>query len=151
MIEILAWGLGCLLVIITVSIHYEVMQLVSDQVIPWATHKFHSRRVIAVAIAALMFGHITEIWVWAIAYGLTTNINGFGIITGSLGSGFNDLLYFSAVSFTSLGDNNLHPEGAIRCLTASETLAGLMMTAWSASFTYLKMEEIWKRHKGKGE
>jgi hypothetical protein len=144
--DFIAWGAAALLVLITVSIHYEAMLTVSDHFIPWAQRHFHGRRVIAFAIAALMMGHIIEIWLWAAAYAVMAHANGFGTFKGTFDHGFHSYLYMSAVNYTSLGDNGIRPEGAVRTLVATETLVGMLMIAWSASFTYLKMEQIWKGH-----
>jgi hypothetical protein len=148
MIDFAAWACATLLVLLTVSIHYEVMSTVSDRIVPWAQRHFHGRRMIAIAVAALMAGHIAEVWVWALAYIASLNAHGFGALTGDFDGGFNSFLYFSAVCYTSLGDNGIRPEGAVRALAAAETLTGMMMIGWSASFTYLKMEQIWKRPRG---
>lgn len=144
MIELCAWAIACLLVIITVIIHYEILSMVSDHVVPWAQHRFRGRRVIGISIATLMLGHIIEIWVFAFAmFGLlATNL--FGSLTGEFDGSLSSYLYFSAVNYTSLGDNMIRPTGPIRAIAVSETLAGMMMIAWSASFAYLKMEQIWK-------
>jgi len=143
-IDVFAWGLAGILVLVTVSMQYETMLTVSDRVIPWAQHRFHGRRVIAIAISALMFGHILEIWLFAFAFIAMTHYAGCGEIAGKFAGHFTDFLYFSAVTYTSLGDANARPEGPIRNLVAAESLTGLLMIAWSASFTYLKMEQIWK-------
>ena len=68
----------------------------------------------------------------------------FGGFGGSFGGNVSDFLYFSAVNYTSLGYGDIHPLGSIRAIAVTEALTGLMMIAWSASFTYLKMEQIWQ-------
>jgi hypothetical protein len=148
MLDIAAWVIAALVIIFTVSIHYETMLTISDRVIPWAQRRFHGRRVMALAIAALMIGHIVEIWLFAMTFLLMYKAPGFGIISGGFDGSLNSFLYFSTVNYTSLADNHLHPEGPLRNVAASETLDGMMMIAWSASFTYLKMEQIWKGRKG---
>ena len=146
MADFIAWGAAALLVLISVSIHYEAMLAVSDRFIPWANRYFHGRRVIAFAIAALMMGHIVEIWLWAAACAVMAHIPGYGTFKGTFDHGFHSYLYMSAVNYTSLGDGGIRPEGAVRTLVAAETLTGMLMIAWSASFTYLKMEQIWRRN-----
>ena len=147
MMYVIAWALAGFLIVVTVVVHYEVMLTVSDHVVPVVLRHSRGRMAIAVAVAALMVGHILEIWIFALTYIGVMQISAFGTIAGDFDGGFNSFLYFSAVNYTSLGDNGLHPEGAIRNIAAAETLAGLMMTAWSASFAYLKMEQIWQTHR----
>lgn len=149
MIEVLGWLLAGGLVVITVLVHYETMLAVSDRILPWAQKRFHGRRVIIVSIAALLFGHIVEIWLFALAMLAVMQVPGFGSLSGDFSGSFSDFIYFSAVNYTSLGTHDLRPEGCIRAITASETLAGLVMIAWSASFTYLKMEQIWQDNRAK--
>ncbi len=147
MINFLAWLLAGVLIIVTISIHYEAMLLVSDHLVPWATRRFQGRRVIAIAVTALMLSHILEVWIFAAAYLFAAQPFGFGSVAGDFDGSFNSYLYFSAVNYTSLGDNMMHPRGALRDIAAAETLAGMLMIGWSASFTYLKMEQIWQGHR----
>ena len=150
MIQPLVWLFSSLLVVLTVTVHYEARMMVSDKVIPWAQKRTHSRRVIAVAITGLLLGHIIEIWIFALAMLLLLQFPVLGTLQGDITSLWSDCLYLSSVNYTSLGDSNLRLTGAVRTIASSETLAGLMMIAWSASFTYLKMEQIW-RNRGRGK
>jgi hypothetical protein len=143
-IDFITWGIAGVLVLLTVLIHYEAMLAVSDRIVPWAQHHYRGRRVVAFSIAALMLGHIIEIWLWAIAAMVLLHFPDFGAYSGNFDHTLNSFLYISTVDYTSLGDNNIRPIGAIRALAATETLIGMLMLGWSASFTYLKMEQIWK-------
>ncbi|MFY9287952.1 MAG: ion channel [Alphaproteobacteria bacterium] len=151
MIVFIGWVIASALVLLTIGIHYEIMRIVSDILIPWGLKKLHDRRIIMLMMAALIVGHILEIWIFAIAMLCITFAPQLGYLSGNYDNTLNSLLYFSAVNYTSLGYGDIHPHGAIRSLFVSETLAGLMMIAWSASFTYLKMEQIWslKLHRSK--
>jgi hypothetical protein len=149
MIEDLVWLFSAVMVIVTVSLHYEVMTFVSDKVIPWAQKRVHSRRVMAYAIGGLLLGHIIEIWLFALVMRTLVYFPLFGSVQGDFGSSWEDFLYLSAVNYTSLGDNVIHVVGPTRALTATESLAGMMMIAWSASFAYLKMEMIWERRRAR--
>ena len=61
-------------------------------------------------------------------------------------SDFSEYVYFSAVSYTSLGLGDIYPTGGLRLVTGAEALLGLLMIAWSASFAYLLMVELWPLH-----
>ncbi|MDR3448975.1 MAG: two pore domain potassium channel family protein [Alphaproteobacteria bacterium] len=149
MAEIFMWFIASLLVIVTVCLHYETMSLVSDKIVPWAQKHSRGRRVIAVSIAGLMLGHIAEIWVFALVIMLLVHFPYLGSVQGSFNPGLGDFLYLSSVDYTSLGDNDMRLTGPIRALASTETLAGMLMIGWSASFTYLKMEQIWKISRSK--
>lgn len=137
-------GVASLLALVSFLVHYEVMLLTSDRLIPWALRHAQGRRTVMLALMALMLGHIVEIWVYAGVLMLLSYFPAFGSYVGSIDGQFSDFLYFSAVNYTSLGYGDIHTTGSIRILAVSETLAGLLMIAWSASFTYLKMEQVWQ-------
>lgn len=137
-------GISSLLALVCVLVHYEVMLLTSDRLIPWALRNAQGRRTVMIALMALMLGHIVEIWVYAGVLMLLSYFPAFGSYVGNIRGEFTDFLYFSAVNYTSLGYGDIHTTGSIRTLAVSEALAGLLMIAWSASFTYLKMEQVWQ-------
>jgi len=56
---------------------------------------------------------------------------------------FENCLYFSAETYTSLGFGDLTPAGPLRLLSGVEALNGLVLIGWSASFTYIAMERFW--------
>ena len=147
MTDIFGWALATVLVMVTIGIHYEVMRIVSDIVIPWALKRLHDRRAIMLMMVTLMFGHIIEIWVFALVMFLTTLNPELGYLSGNADRNLNTFLYFSAVNYTSVGYGDITPHGSIRALAVSEALAGLMMIAWSASLAYLKMEQVWSIRK----
>jgi len=94
-------------------------------------------------IAALMVGHIAEIWLFALSFIVLSNLPDLGQLSGDFDGSFSSFLYFSAVSYTSVGYGDVTPRGPLREIAVSEALIGLLMIAWSASFTYLKMERVW--------
>ena len=144
MIEPFIWLIAGLLVIATVSLHYEVMSFVSDRVIPWAQKHLHGRRVIAISVISLLLGHVIEIWGFAGVTWVLVQDKSFGAFEGAPDKTWFDFLYLSATNYTSLGDGNVHLVGPVRVMAVTEALVGMMMIAWSASFTYLKMEQIWR-------
>ena len=60
-------------------------------------------------------------------------------------AGLADAMYLSAVTYSTVGFGDVAPIGGIRFLAATESLIGLMMVTWSASFTYLEMSRHWRR------
>src|SRR3954452_19707876 len=98
MTDIFGWALATVLVMVTIGIHYEVMRIVSDTVMPWALKRFHDRRAIMLMMVTLMFGHIIEIWAFALVMFLTTLNPELGYLSGNAGRNLNTFLYFSAVT-----------------------------------------------------
>jgi hypothetical protein len=105
------------------------------------------RRVVLYAILAIIVLHIAEIWIFALIYHLLLIWPDAGRLSGALGHSVLDHVYFSATVFTTVGFGDLSPSGPIRFLAGTEGLTGLVLIGWSASFTYLEMERLWrKRH-----
>ena len=57
-----------------------------------------------------------------------------------------DYFYFSATTYTTLGVGDVFVRGPIRVVSGIQSLTGLVMIAWSATFTYLHMERFWTLH-----
>ena len=55
------------------------------------------------------------------------------------------MIYFSAVSYTSLGFGDVIPVGPMRYLAGLEALTGLTMIAWTASYSFLQMKHFWAK------
>lgn len=56
--------------------------------------------------------------------------------------GFADLVYFSVVTYSTIGIGDLFPVGAARLITGVEAIVGLLLLGWSATFTYLVMGRV---------
>jgi hypothetical protein len=54
-----------------------------------------------------------------------------------------DCVYFSFTTFTTLGFGDIAPMGDIRYLTGTESLTGLVLITWTASFLYVEMRKFW--------
>jgi hypothetical protein len=57
-----------------------------------------------------------------------------------------DSVYCSAVVFISLGFGGIQPYQAMRLIAGVEGRVGLLRFVWSASFTDLMMEKLWRKH-----
>jgi Ion channel len=129
------------IVIACVLLHYEVFSWLTRALA--RLHLRIRRRRILLLILGLLTLHVAEIWLFGIGYFLLLSEPGISQIHGSVG-GLLDLVYFSAVVYTTLGLGDLVPAGAIRFMTGMEALTGFVLTTWSASFTFLEMQKFWK-------
>ena len=102
------------------------------------------RRILLVIIGAFI-GHTIEVWLWGVAYWSLIGHFGLGQLTGVDGSLF-ECVYFSSVTFTTLGFGDVNPVGPLRLLAGAEALTGLVLIGWTASFTYIAMRDFWELH-----
>jgi hypothetical protein len=143
---IVAMIVASVLVLVTILIHYEVLRFTSDHLVDLPLPP--RARILAVVVSAFV-AHTAEVWLYGIAYWISITEFGLGGFGGQAVSGFEDSLYFSAVTFTSLGLGDYYPTRGLRLIAGVEALNGLVLIGWSASFTYLAMERYWPLHRAK--
>jgi hypothetical protein len=132
------------MIVLTVLLHYEILRGTS-LLIPLLGIPPRSR--IIVVIAAAFIAHLLQISLYALAfYAMQYGFN-LGRLSGELEGTLLDFFYFSTTNFTTLGIGDLYPEGPMRIVAAIQSLNGLVLIGWSASFTYLAMEKFWDLHR----
>ena len=134
-----------LLVAATVIMHYELLQFAGT--LP-ARLTFPTRSRIIIVIGVVLAAHILEASLYAAVYYALQTHFGMGGLAGHLEGDLLDFFYFSMATFTTLGIGDLHPSGVMRLVAGVESLNGLVLIGWSASFTYLTMEEFWGTKRG---
>jgi len=129
-------------VAISLTIHFYGLRRLAW----WVQHrKPKVRRPLLVVTFGAFLLHVLEVLVFAMIFALT-ELGGVGRLEGATYGGtgwFIDHFYFSIASYTTLGLGDIVPHGAIRMVTGVEALVGLVLVAWTASFTYLMMERLW--------
>ena len=133
--------LNCLVVATVVVVHYEFLYRMS-LLIPRMTIR-HRLRIVAGVVGALI-AHTIEIWIFAIAYYFMHHSEDWGTLTGNFSGSLMDCAYFSFTVFSTVGFGDIVPIGNLRYLTGIESLTGLVLITWSASFLYLEMQKHWK-------
>jgi hypothetical protein len=68
---------------------------------------------------------------------------GIGALAGHLAGTSIDFFYFSTTMYTTLGIGDIWATGPIRIVAGIESLTGLVLITWTASFSYLAMERFW--------
>ncbi|MBR0566981.1 two pore domain potassium channel family protein [Azoarcus sp. L1K30] len=124
---------------ISTLIHFEVLTGLT-RVLP--TMRLSSRFKLLVVLGGVFFAHVIEIALYSLALLILVRL-GIGSMTNADPLGFQTALYFSAETYTSLGYGDLVPTGSVRLLASSETLTGLLLIGWSASYIYIAMERFW--------
>ena len=138
-------GLVAAFVCVGISIY---MHFFSLRWLAWAVqHREPAvRRPLLLVMFVIFALHTVEVLIFALSLALI-EAGGLGALQGATYGGagwFVDHFYFSIASYTTLGLGDIVPHGAIRMVTGIEALAGLVLVTWSASFTYLMMERLWR-------
>jgi hypothetical protein len=87
--------------------------------------------LLLIAILGVVVLHTLEIWAYALLY----------MQLGAL-TGFEPALYFSTVSFTSLGYGDIVLEPRFRILGAIEAANGLILFGWTTAFLISLMGKL---------
>ena len=122
-------------------IHYEVLRLLNDSL---PRLRIPARPKLLIVISATSIAHLVEMAVWGVALYLLNNFPSLGGLHGDSPLTLLNCIYFSAETYTSLGFGDVTAEGHVRLAIGLEALNGLVLIAWSASFTYLSMERFWR-------
>ena len=137
------WIANTLLIALTVSVHYEGLRFVASRLKSFGPARQRARGVLILVVLALLLVHAAEIWLWAAAIWLLHLYVPGAAIVGEVSGGFFEYVYFSAISYTTVGFGEIYPTGPIRFTAAFEALTGLVMITWSASFTFVAMSRYW--------
>ena len=120
---------GTVLIGMTVLWHTVGLILLSRWVGVWARWLRLHRHGIGqtVALMATVLGlfllHTVEIWSWAVAY----------VVLGAI-NGFEEALYFSTVSFSTVGFGDVKIAHQWRQFAALEAIDGFILIGWSIAY-----------------
>lgn len=133
--------LAIVLVLSTFFFHYRILLGLSS-----VAAKIEARRdaYVLIVVLVLFVAHLVEICAYAAAYGLAAERLELGHFVGAMDHSAMAYIYYSGVTYTSLGVGDIRVEGHLRFLTSMEVLNGLLLIAWSASYTYLTMIRTWR-------
>jgi Ion channel len=121
--------------------HYEVL-FACNRYLPLLSHRRRPR--VLVLMFAILIAHVAEIWLFAAGYAVLVGTWGLGTLGGLVDPVLVDYVYFSAMTYTTVGFGDVVPIGPIRFLAGVEALTGLVMITWSASYTFLEMQRDWR-------
>ena len=125
---------------LAVMIHYEFLYRIT-LMMPRLKIRHRFRIVLGVFFA--LTAHAAEVWIFGIAYYLMNKAETWGSLEGNFDGTMLDCVYFSFTSYTTLGTGDIVPFGDLRFLAALESLTGLVLVTWTASFLYLEMTRYW--------
>ena len=134
--------IGTALVIVTVLIHgvgtlswaYRAVSHHTDQDAMVRPGK--GLHVLVGTVLVLLILHALEIVVWAYAYLLV-------LPSGELDS-FEEAVYFSFVTFTTLGYGDITLTQGWRLLSGIEALNGIMLAGWTTALLFAFVQRTWQ-------
>jgi hypothetical protein len=136
------FAVNLVVIAITVMIHYEFMYRFT-LLMPRMNIR-HRFRIVLGVFGALT-AHAAEVWIFAFSFFAMHNADGWGVLRGNFEGSLLDCVYFSFTTYTTLGTGDIEPIGDLRYLTGLESLTGLLLITWTASFLYLEMTRYWDR------
>lgn len=127
---------------LTVLIHYEFLSALSTLI---SRMKLPIRSSMMIGVFGTLMAHCIEVWVFAVAYYAKINTEGWGTLTGRFDGSLMDCAYFSFTTYTTVGFGDIEPIGNLRFLTGIESLTGLVLITWTASFLFIEMQRHWDK------
>ena len=139
MIYISALLVIIILLLTTVSVHYFVLRLLT----PFINNVGSEPRTVITIVVALFFAHSIEILIYASFYHLAGDYPMLGGFSEQSTNDFSTAIFLSLLAFSSLGISEFYLTGSLRLVVGFEALNGLLLIAWSASFTFMAMGKLW--------
>lgn len=97
---------------------------------------FRELKVLSFTAGVLLLIHGVEVLMWAGAY--------LWFVSDEFGS-FEEAVYFSTVTFTSLGYGDIVIAGRWRMLSAYQAMTGLLVFGWSTALLFAVVQKVWER------
>ena len=135
---------GSILVIVTVIVHAVGTTLwlsALEKLESAFPHLLHSAKanllILTCTTLAIVFLHLIEIVFWAGAYYILPEVE--AILS------WPDAIYFSMVTFTTLGYGDIVLSGDTRLLTGIQSINGIILSGWSTAMLFMVIQTIWKK------
>jgi hypothetical protein len=134
------WIINATVIALTVIIHYEFLYRFT---LLMPKLKIRHRFRIVLGVFGALTAHAAEVWIFGLSFYFMHHDQGWGHLQGQFEGTLNDCIYFSFTTYTTLGFGDIQPIGDLRYLTGLESLTGLVLITWTASFLYLEMTRYW--------
>jgi len=102
--------------------------------LPWS-----ARRAMAILVSSAIIVvalHAIEIMVWAAAYQM--------ILPADELATFEEAVYFSFVTFTTLGYGDITLSEGYRLLSGIEALNGIILVGWTTAMIFSVVQHVWR-------
>lgn len=96
----------------------------------------HIVRILITVVLLLSALHVVEIIVWATAY--------LSVLPAGELQSFEEAVYFSFVTFTTLGYGDITLSEGLRVLSGIEALNGILLVGWTSAMLFAIVHRIWQ-------
>ena len=128
-----AFLLSIIAVLATSILHYESVHRLDLLARRPASRRHFSMLLIICSIIAV---HLADIFFYSLIYRFAIDVLHIGSVSSATITSPMEMFYFAAETYSSLGQGDLLPIGAIRIISSISSLNGLLLLAWSGSFLY---------------
>lgn len=139
-------SLGVVLLLLTSAVVYEALAVIWRYLPSMPIGRLR----VAIVMASIFACHIVCIWIYGLAFWLLQHHSNLGRLVGEsvnkgiYGTDLFSMVYYSTITYTSLGFGDIVPTGGFRLLSGIEVLNGLVLIGWTVSFAFLAMQRYWK-------
>ena len=130
------------LIAITIVIHgvgttYWIRYLLARHTVAGGHFKPAKSMPVIISTAIVLIAlHLVEIFVWALAYLFVLPNHELQTMEASL--------YFSAVTFTTLGYGDITLSSDWRLLSGLQAIDGILLIGWSTAFLFAVLQRTWQ-------
>lgn len=128
---------------VTTFIFYEVLAVVMKLI---TRRNMTPRVLLSFLWAGILMAHTISIFLYGLVYWYSVEWFAYPPLEGVDVKGFFSYVYYSAVTYASLGLGDIYPRGMLRLISSIEVVNGLTLIAWSAMFTYFSVQKMWEVH-----
>lgn len=132
---------GTVLIIICVITHAVclegLLKRFKNQGPKWDVKYPHLGNIITmiVVVLGLFMAHTIEAWIWAFFYWFVGETNNLS-----------EAIYFSTVTFTTLGFGDITLSQSWRLTSALQAVSGILLFGWSTAFLVNVRSFFWRKH-----
>jgi hypothetical protein len=139
---IIVSAVNIFVIVTAVMIHYEFLYRFT---LLMPRMKVLHRFRIVIGVFGALTAHAVEVWIFALSFYWMHKTDGWGTLDGNFEGSLLDCVYFSFTTYTTLGFGDVVPHGDLRYLTGLESLTGLLLITWTASFLDREMTRDWDK------
>lgn len=135
LLQQILWGSLFLVICLIIQVSFLALaEMTMDRVSSWLSRKSRARHVVAAFVLALGFivsSHTAQIWIWAVVYVW------FDVLPG-----WNPAIYFSLVTYTSLGYGDIVLAPGVRIFSGFAAITGMLGFGISTAYLVSLMNRL---------